>query len=317
MADSKSQTFFIDGVVFNAAKDITYTKPKVDPRGGKSIGILNSASMKGLYLRTPLMLTWGVNEFVDEASGRKTYDMSLQFPKEEYNNDSVQKFLDNMIAFENRLKADAITYSKEWMNKAKMSSEVIDALWNPMVKYPKDLNTGDADRTRPPTLRIKIPVWEGEWKCELYGMDQETLFPNDRGQFPPELIAKATNVATVIQCGGLWFANGKFGVTWKLVQAVVKPKQSLRGKCFIDLSPDDKVALDNQTEDADDDKQQVEVVDSSDDEDAPPVKTAAIVVAPVVTAVVTPAVVAEVKQEIEQEAPAVAKKKVVRKKAAE
>ena len=314
MADSKSQTFFISGVAFNAAKDITYTKPKVDPRGGKSIGILNSSSMKGLYLRTPLMLTWGVNEFVDEASGRKTYDMSLQFPKEEYNNESVQKFLDNMSAFENRIKADAITYSKEWMNKAKMSSEVIDALWNPMVKYPKDPNTGDADRTRPPTLRIKIPVWEGEWTCELDDMEQKTLFPNDLGLFPPDLIAKATNVATVIQCGGLWFANGKFGVTWKLVQAVVKPKQSLRGKCFIDLSPDDKVALDNQTEDADDDKQQVEVVDSSDD-DEEEVKVVAKGVAPAPALVV--AAVEEVKQEIAVETPVAVKKKVVRKKAAE
>ena len=306
MTDAKSQTFFINGTNFNATKDYTYTKPKVNAAGGKSIGILNASSMKGLYLRTPLMLTWGVNEFVDEASGRKTYDMSLQFPKEEYNNESVQKFLDNMIAFENKLKEDAIINSKDWMNKAKMSAEVIDALWTPMVKYPKDQNTGEADRTRAPTLRIKMPIWEGEWKCELYDMEQKTLFPNDLGLFPPDLIAKATNVATVIQCGGLWFANGKFGVTWKLVQAVVKPKQSLRGKCFIDLSPDDKVALHNQTEETDDDnKQTVEVVDSSDDEDEVKVVAPAVVVA----------AVAEVKQEIEQEAPA-AKKKVVRKKAA-
>ena len=26
------------------------------------------------------MLTWGVNEYVDEKSGNKTYDMALQFP---------------------------------------------------------------------------------------------------------------------------------------------------------------------------------------------------------------------------------------------
>ena len=325
MADSKSQTFFISGVAFNAAKDIIYTKPKVNAAGGKSIGILNASNMKGLYLRTPLMMTWGVNDFTDEASGRKTYDMSLQFPKEEYNNEQVQKFLDNMIAFEKKIKEDAITNCKDWMNKAKMSPEVIDALWNPMVKYPKDPNTCEADRSRPPTLRIKMPFWDGEWKCELYDMEQKMLFPNDNGLFPPELIAKATNVATVIQCGGLWFANGKFGVTWKLVQAVVKPKQSLRGKCFIDLSPDDKHALDSQAAaSADDDedhgstgnKQSVVVVDSSDDEDEVPVvaKAVAPLPAPAPAPLAVPAVqaAAEVKQELD-EAPA-AKKKVVRKK---
>ena len=309
MTTTNTQTMIADGVTFNVEKDYIYTKPKVNASGGKSIGILNSKSMKGLYLSTPLMLTWGVNSFTDDASGKTTYDMSLQFPKEEYNSENVQKFLDNMISFETKIKEDAINNSKDWMNKAKMSAEVVDALWTPMVKYPKDQNTGEPDKNRAPTLRIKIPVWEGEWKCELYDMDQEKLFPNDKGLFPPDLVAKATNVATVIQCGGLWFANGKFGVTWKLVQAVVKPKQTMTGKCFINLSVTDKETLGKQSDDVDEEKTAVAVEDSSseesDDEDEPP--------AP---APVTPK--QEVKAAIQEVAPppAPAKKKVVRKKAA-
>ena len=92
-------------------------------------------------------------------------------------------------------------------------------------------------------------------------MEQKQLFPNDTGLLPTDLIAKATNVATVMQCGGLWFANGKFGVTWKLIQAVVKPKQTLRGQCFINLSNDDKATLNN-TDDVDEEAAVVEVVDS-------------------------------------------------------
>ena len=42
-----------------------------------------------------------------------------------------------------------------------MSSEVIDALWTPMLKYPKDQETGEFDYSRPPTLRLKLPIWEG------------------------------------------------------------------------------------------------------------------------------------------------------------
>jgi hypothetical protein len=267
MAETETQKMIIDGVNFNPATDYMYTKPKVNPSGGKSIGILNAESKKGLYLATPLMLTWGVNEFTDEKSGRKTYDMSLQFPKEEYNTPVVQKFLENIVAFETKLKADAVKNCKEWMNKTKMSTEVVDALWTPMVKYPKDQNTGEPDLTRAPTLRLKLPIWDGEWKVELYDMEQQPLFPNDKELYPPDLIAKATNVATVMQCGGLWFANGKFGVTWKLIQAVVKPKQTLRGQCFINLSADDKATLNKSVDEVDDDTN-VEVVDSSsDDED--------------------------------------------------
>ena len=298
---TKTDTMIADGTTFNADTDYIYTKPKVNASGGKSVGILNSKSMKGLYMSTPLMLTWGVNEYTDDSSGRKTYDMSLQFPKEEYNNETVQKFLDNVIAFETKIKNDAIANSKEWMNKAKMSPEVIDALWTPMVKYPKDQNTGEADHSRAPTLRVKFPIWEGDWKCELYDMEQKQLFPNDYGLFPPDLIAKGTNVATVIQCGGIWFANGKFGVTWKLVQAVVKPKQTLKGQCFITLSNEDKNVLASQDVDDDNEgevKQSIEVADSSDEDDDE----------------VETVVKEEVKEAIAEVAPPPPKKKVVRKK---
>lgn len=270
MTGTDTQKMIVDGVTFNPATDYIYTKPKVNASGGKQIGILNAQSKKGLYISTPLMLTWGVNEFTDDKSGRKTYDMSLQFPKEEYDTPQLQKFLKNILAFEAKLKADAVTNCKEWMNKSKMSTEVVDALWTPMVKYSKDQNTGEPDLTRAPTIRLKIPQWEEEWRVELYDMEQQPLFPNDKGLYPPDLIAKATNVATVMQCGGLWFANGKFGCTWKLVQAVVKPKQSLRGQCFISLSEEDKVALSKSADTAEDDVEEagnVEVADSSSDED--------------------------------------------------
>lgn len=304
MASADTQKMMVDGAAFNAATDYIYTKPKVNPSGGKQIGILNSESKKALYISTPLMLTWGINEFTDEKSGRKTYDMSLQFPKDEYNTPQLQKFLENMQTFETKLKADAVKNCKEWMNKTKMSTEVVDALWTPMLKYPKDPNSGEPDQTRSPTLRLKIPMWEDEWKIELYDVDQQQLFPNDKGLTPLDLIAKATNVATLMQCGGLWFANGKFGVTWKLQQAVVKPKQSLKGQCFINLSADEKATLCKASEEEEEEEANgvVEVVDSSEDEDEVP------------EAPVTP-VKEEVTQELtEKEPPPAPKKKVVRKK---
>jgi hypothetical protein len=72
------------------------------------------------------------------------------------------------------------------------------------------------------------------------------LFPNPENQTvsPLDFIQKGINVAILMQCGGLWFANGKFGITWKLVQAVVqKPKATLAGQCFIKLKASDKEKL--------------------------------------------------------------------------
>mgnify|MGYP001332124182 CR=1 FL=1 len=273
MADTRENDFIIDATKFNANEDYSYTKPKVNASGGKSIGIISNKTKKALYLSTPLMLTWGVNEFIDEKTGRKSYDMSLQFPKDEYNTDEVNKFLKNMKDFESKIKADAIVNCKEWMNKSKMSAEVVDALWTQMLKYPKDKDTGDFDYNRPPSLRIKFNYWEDEWKCELYDMEQKQIFPNEEGLFPNDLIPKATNVATVITCGGLWNANGKFGVTWKLLQAVVKPKASLKGQCYIKLTQEEMAVM-NKNNDSDSDSDQavgngdrVNLVESSEEED--------------------------------------------------
>jgi hypothetical protein len=264
---------------FNASTDFVYTKAKLNERGGKSIGILNKSNKKALYLQTPLMLTWGVNEYVDDNTQKKSYDLALQFPNDEYNNPECDAFLKNMQELEMRIKNDAITNCKEWLNKPKMSPDAVDALWSSMLKYPKDKATEEPDKTRAPTLKIKIPYWEGVFKnVEIYSENRNLLFPNDDNVAINELIGKASNVATIIQCGGIWVANGKFGVTWKLFQAVVKPKTSLSGKCHIVLSDKDKEKLTSAIQADDDDDgdepvvvQSITQVPDSDDEEVPEV----------------------------------------------
>ena len=268
----QSQSMIVVGTNLDINSDILYTKPKLNSNGGKSVGVLNAHTKKGLYISSPLMLTWGLNENDFEGTGKKTYDMSLQFPSAEYQNEATTAFLVNMSALEAKFKADAIKNSKEWMNKNKLSAEVVDALWTPMLRYPKDKETGEFDRDRAPTLRIKLPFWEGAFKAEIYDVDKKLLYPNSDGIEIADLITKAINVATVIQCGGFWFANGKFGVTWKLLQCVVKPKASMRGVCHIDLTDSDKERMVKPDDDddnvSDDGKKKVALVDDSDDEDA-------------------------------------------------
>jgi hypothetical protein len=272
-----SSKTILSGANFNPSTDVKYSKPKVDARGSKSIGILNSGSNGATYISTPLMLTWGVNEYTDEKSGKVSYDLALQFPSDEYAKDDTTSFMNNMIEFENRIKADAITNAKEWFGKTKMSEDAIDALWTPMLKYPKDKNSGEPDTTRSPTLKVKIPYWEGEWKTELYDINQRAIFPDPDNSTitPKDLIAKGAHVAVVVLCGGIWFANGKFGVTWKLFQGVVKPKASLKGTCHIQLSSEDKERMVKQTlpddeddaEDMDEREMVSTAVEDSDEED--------------------------------------------------
>jgi hypothetical protein len=240
-------TIIVNSKDFKPSENMLFTKPKANNSGGKSVGILNSRSKKSIMIQTPLMMNWGVNVY-ENANNSKSYDFTLQFPREEFANEDTKNLLTMLMEFEEKVKLDAQKNSRDWFGKASMSAEVVEALWSPMLKYPKDQTSGEPDKTRSPTLKVKLPVWEGEFKFELFNVEQSVLIPNDDSRGPEEFIQKGSNVACIIQCGGIWFANGKFGVTWKLYQGVVKQVEGLeRGKCHIKMSQQEEETLNNET----------------------------------------------------------------------
>ena len=251
-----TQQLFINHTEFSN-DSFKYSAPKQNSMGGKSVNIYNNKTNKYLQLSTPLMLTWGVSDY----EGNEKYEMALQFPSEEYLTGPKEAFMVKMKEYEAKLKADAITYSKEWFGKAKMSEEVIEALWSPMLKYPKNKETGEFDYSRSPTLRLKVPFYDGVWKCEIYDTNEEMVFPNPSNPAitPLDVIQKGSNTALVIQSGGLWFANGKFGTTWRLMQAVVQPKETIFGKCQLKLGLEEKKEL----------AQRIDLPEDDDDDDVP------------------------------------------------
>jgi hypothetical protein len=262
----------VDGTQFNA-QNIMYTAPKASAQGGKSVNILNKTTKTTLTLSTPLMLTWGASDFKKEGeeTGNGKYELSLQFPGEEYKSADTEAFLKNMEAFEDKIKADALIYSKEWFGKVHKSAEIIEELFTPLLKYPKNKQTGEYDHNKQPTLRLKLPQWEGVWKTEIYDEDSNKLYPSSENPAvtPLDYLKKGSNIACLIQFAGIWFVNGKFSASWKLVQAVVqKPRAQLQGQCFIKLKPQDKEKIKNQTvKDDDIDPVVSSCVDDSDDEE--------------------------------------------------
>ena len=219
----------------------SYSAPKANPSGGKVVNLYNKNFRESLTISTPLMLTWGAQEGLDQQKNPTgKYTLSLQFPNSDFRNDETDSFLKSMRALEAKVKADAMTYSKEWFGKEIKSSDVMDEKFNIMLRHPKvDKGSAEMDYNKPPTLTIKIPCWKGVWQSEIYDENGEPLFLKGKTAqhvTPLDFLKPKTHVICLLQCGGLWFVNGKVSITWNLKQAIVqKPKTSsiTEGVCFL------------------------------------------------------------------------------------
>ena len=242
---------------------IKYMAPKTNDKGGKSINLISKQTNRNLHFSTPLMMTWGISDFVDdkgESDGK--YSISLNFPNEEYKTAPTDAFLKKLKEFENQILDDAVRNSELWWGE-EMSRELCKHTFFPFIKYIKTKDTKKIDLSKPPSIRAKVPFYNGRWGVEIYDTKQSQLFPCDNENLTPmDFVPKLSNVACVLQCGGIWIGGKGWGLTWKMIQCIVKPREvvSVYGKCRIQLSDEDLDTME---------KQEVEDPPADEDDVAP------------------------------------------------
>ena len=310
---------------------VRYMQPRVNERGGKSINVISTQSNRSLHVSTPLLMTWGISDFVGEnGESDGKFSLSLSFPNDQYHTAQTIACLDKFKAFENQILDDAVKNSEVWFGE-EMSREVAKHTFFPFLKFPKDSNTKKIDFTKSPTLKARVPNYNNKWNVEVYDTKQNRLFPSeDDGLTPMDFVPKKSHVACVLQCGGLWFGGKGWGITWKLTQCVVKPTEviSVLGRCHIELSEEELNSTQNLPSEEDDnetsivadaevetplveDSEDSEEDDEEEDEPEPEPEPE-----PVVVKSTTVKRKKKVEAEPEPEPDQPARKKVVRKKAA-
>lgn len=244
---------------------VTYSKPKLNANGGKSVGIISTQSNRSLHISTPLMMTWGISMFTGDGaeadgaaagdSSKSKYSMTLCFPSEAYSNNETTVFLEKMKQFEEQLITDAVKNYEAWWEEENTNSELTRAILTNnfcrMVKYSKDkVNKKKIDYSKPPSIRAKVPYYKDEFAIKIYDTKYNLKFPNeDKTITPSYLIQSMSKVACVLQCTGIWFiGKSSWGVTWKLVQCVVKPREivNVNDRCQIQLSEDEVAQIESQ-----------------------------------------------------------------------
>ena len=305
---------------------VRYMQPKVNERGGKSIQIISTQSGRSLHVSTPLLMTWGIADFVDdkgESDGK--FSMTLNFPNNDYKKPGTDMFLEKLKNFEDQILDDAVKYSEAWFGDS-LSRDVVKHSFFPFLKYQKDKLTKKLDLSKPPSIKARVPNYNNKWSVQIYDTAQQLIFPSENENLTPmDFVPKLSNVACVLQCGGLWFGGKGWGCTWKVAQIVVKPREvvSVYDKCHITLSTEEMrdigkepvddeasveatpVAVDTTVDDSEEEEEEEE----EEPEPTPPVATFS-----------KKKVVKKVEEEVAAVAAAAAadapiKKKVVRKKA--
>jgi hypothetical protein len=236
-------------------KNVTFRPPRVLDHGGKIIGV----SYKGqpLRLQTPEMaLPYGVSVFED-PNGNNKYSVDFSFRGQE-DNERLARFHEQMREFQAVLIQAGIDNSMAWFKK-KMSAEVITEFFTPILKQSRDKETGEPDGKYPDTLKVKLDVRNGEFRCKAFSPDHTEIDePLD------SLLVKGTRSTSIIVPSFLWFAGGKFGITIKGEQMRVKvpPRNDQYG--FVD---DDEEDAEEGVEEGEGDEGGAQFVDDEEEDE--------------------------------------------------
>lgn len=235
----------------------SYSAPKPNPAGGKVVNLYNKHFKESLTISAPLIGSWGAQEVKTlDGAGTGKYTMTIQFSKGQYTTPDADKFLEQMKLVEQKIKQDAMTYSKDWFGKEIKSMDVMDEKFTPMLKYPKiSKGSEERDYSQPPQLTVKLPCWKDVWQTSVFDEDYNPLYvkgKTDHGVSPLDFLRSNSKapiqVICLIQCAGLWFVGSpaKVSITWNLKQVIVrKPKTSAipDDTCFLTVRPCDRAVL--------------------------------------------------------------------------
>lgn len=197
---------------------------KVNNLGGKVV-YLKFDGQKKITMQTPRVAApFGLSTYTDDKTGITKYSIDMSFKGMDAD-PKIEMLHNKMTNLDNMIITEAEKHSKEWFGK-KMSKEVVEALYRPIVKLAKD------PTKYAPTMKLKITnTSKGEMNVEAYDTKREKIDMKD--------VIPGSHIRGIIECGSIWFVNKQFGVSWRLVQVEVQKPDKVSGFSFMEESDDE------------------------------------------------------------------------------
>jgi hypothetical protein len=222
---------------FSVSK-VSVSQPKVLDSGGK-LAYVNYGDSRSLLIQTPsLPSPFGMNVFDKNGPPKYSLDLALRGYQEA---GKVKAFYDALSSLDEYMIDLGVKNSKVWF-KADMKREVIQAFYTPIVKFGRDKEGNQTPY--PPNVKLQLRKnREGAFETEFYGEDARSnpkAKPLDLDETPLEtFLVKKVEVTALMQCTGVWFAGGKYGLSWKAVQVRLDSVPAgLRGYGFVNDEED-------------------------------------------------------------------------------
>jgi len=192
---------------------ITITAPKVLESGAKA-SYLNYEGGK-LVLQTALSMSlpFGLSVYDKNPTGTPEYSVDLSFRGAD-TNPEIKAFQAKMTELDNFMIDQGVKNCKAWF-KSDLKREVVQAFYTPIVKFAKDKEGNP--QPYPPTLKAKLRKIKDDFEAKFYDVGGKAY----KDTPIEELLPKNAQVTCLLECGGVWFAGSKYGLTFRVKQVVI------------------------------------------------------------------------------------------------
>lgn len=221
---------------FDATK-LSVSAPRPVGTSGAKQAYVNYEGNK-LIFQTPtnMSLPYGLGVLDKAKMGGVGIDYSLDMSLKGHNQEGnlVKAYYDSIKAFDEVIVNEAHKNRMSWF-KADHPKEVIRAFYTSSLKFSKDEHGNVKDY--PPTQKVKLRQMDGRFETEFYNTKRQQY----KDEPLNEIIVKGSQITALIECGGVWFAGGKFGCTWRAKQVMIqKSPEALKGFSFVGVAAEEE-----------------------------------------------------------------------------
>lgn len=195
---------------------LTFSALRRNPKGGKMIYINYGSSRTEVELPS-MRAPFGLSAYTDQASGNVSYTMNLSVDDSEV--------LAKLRDIETAVLAHVTKNSAEILGKVYTADVIKTVLFKSFIQESKDGKYA-------PTLKVKV----------MYDSRNQTFGPeaydSDRNLTSIDKLQKGQTVRTIIDFNQIWCVDNKFGVSVRLLQALMMSPSNFSGFAFKDTDPE-------------------------------------------------------------------------------